>query len=276
MNNPIVPTIEHSTNGLVVTSETIAYGVEGQHKNVLQLIRTYREDLNEFGTLESETRPFNGMDGKVQYREVFLLNEPQATLLMTYMRNMNRIREFKKALVKAFYEMAQRLSQPNELDEAKIVLRALELQDTKIKALSSKLEAIQPKADYVDTFVADEDLITFRTLASDLEVGERDLRDALIYSGWIYSQTKSRWSNSKEKLIPVTRYSAMADKKQYFQAVLNHDIPRFGGEVMHTLKVTAPGASAIARLLIRLASQYGSFEQSILPLETRYNEKKAS
>ena len=25
MNNPIVPTIEHSTNGLVVTSETIAY-----------------------------------------------------------------------------------------------------------------------------------------------------------------------------------------------------------------------------------------------------------
>ena len=49
-----------------------------------------------------------------------------------------------------------------------------------------------------------------------------------------------------------------------------------GGEVMHTLKVTAPGASAIARLLIRLANQYGSFEESILPLDTRYNEKKAS
>lgn len=166
-------------------------------------------------------------------------------------------------------------AKPAELTRSDLARMVLEAESEKL-ALSSKLEAIQPKADYVDTFVADEDLITFRTLASDLEVGERDLRDALIYSGWIYSQTKSRWSNTKEKLVPVTRYSAMADKKHYFQAVLNHDVPRFGGEVMHTLKVTAPGAGAIARLVVRLANQYGSFEESILPLEVRYNEKRAS
>ncbi|QRQ79140.1 phage antirepressor [Glutamicibacter protophormiae] len=167
------------------------------------------------------------------------------------------------------------VAKPAELTRSDLARMVLEAENEKL-ALSSKLEAIQPKADYVDTFVADEDLITFRTLASDLGVGERDLRDALIYCGWIYSQTKSRWSNTKEKLVPVTRYSAMADKKHYFQAVLNHDVPRFGGEVMHTLKVTAPGAGAVTKLVNRLATQYGSFADSIIPLETRYNERKAS
>lgn len=174
-----------------------------------------------------------------------------------------------------FIEVEKQRNAP-ALTEEQIVAQALQITVAKVQALETKLELVQPKADYVDTFVADEDLITFRTLASDLEVGERNLRDVLIYCGWIYSQTKSRWSNTKEKLVPVTRYSAMADKKNYFQAVLNHDVPRFGGEVMHTLKVTAPGAGAIAKLVARLADQFGSFEESILPLETRYNEKKAS
>lgn len=272
MNNPIVPTIEHSTNGLVVTSETIAQGAGVEHRAVLQMITKHEARVERFGQLAFEMRPgYNNSTVRVA-----LLNEQQSTLIMSFMRNTEQVMDFKEALVDGFFKMAEQLNNQPALTEDEIVHRALEIQTNKVLALSSKLEAIQPKADYVDTFVADEDLITFRTLASDLEVGERDLRDALIYSGWIYSQTKSRWSNSKEKLIPVTRYSAMADKKQYFQAVLNHDIPRFGGEVMHTLKVTAPGASAIARLLIRLANQYGSFEESILPLETRYNEKKAS
>lgn len=273
MNNPIVPTIEHNGRVLVVTSETIAQGAGVQHKNVLEMIAKHSDQIKRFGPIAFETRPLPGGGNPIR---VALLSEQQSTLVMSFMRNTDKVIEFKVSLVDAFFKMAERINNAMPLTEDEIVHRALEIQTNKVLALSSKLEAIQPKADYVDTFVADEDLITFRTLASDLEVGERDLRDALIYSGWIYSQTKSRWSNSKEKLIPVTRYSAMADKKQYFQAVLNHDVPRFGGEVMHTLKVTAPGASAIARLLIRLANQYGSFEESIIPLETRYNEKKAS
>lgn len=273
MNNPIVPTIEHNGFGLVVSSEQIAEGAGVQHKNVLESISTHTAKLERFGQVAFETRAgYNNAQVRVA-----LLNEPQSTLLMTFMRNTDQVAEFKANLVEAFFKMAQQLSsapRPAELTRSDLARMVLESESEKM-ALSSKIEAIQPKADYVDTFVADEDLITFRTLASDLEVGERDLRDALIYSGWIYSQTKSRWSNTKEKLIPVSRYSAMADKKQYFQAVLNHDVPRFGGEVMHTLKVTAPGAGAIAKLIVRLANQYGSFEESILPLETRYNEKKA-
>lgn len=272
MNNPIVPTIERSTNGLVVTSETIAQGADVEHRAVLQLIAKHQTRVERFGQVAFEMRAgYNNAQVRVA-----LLNEQQSTLIMSFMRNTEQVMDFKEALVDGFFKMAEQLNNSPALTEEQIVAQALQITVAKVQALESKLEAIQPKADYVDTFVADEDLITFRTLASDLGVGERDLRDALIYCGWIYSQTKSRWSNTKEKLVPVTRYSAMADKKQYFQAVLNHDVPRFGGEVMHTLKVTAPGAGAVTKLVNRLATQYGSFADSILPLETRYNERKAS
>ncbi|MBM4708719.1 hypothetical protein GS447_08160 [Rhodococcus hoagii] len=42
------------------------------------------------------------------------------------------------------------------------------------------------RAAYVDEFVADEDLIQFRTLANQLQINETDLRESLIEHGWIY------------------------------------------------------------------------------------------
>lgn len=39
------------------------------------------------------------------------MNEEQATLLMTYLRNNEKVREFKKELVRQFYEMKQLLIQ---------------------------------------------------------------------------------------------------------------------------------------------------------------------
>ncbi len=47
--------------------------------------------------------------GGTQKREVAVLNEHQATLILTYMRNRKSIREFKKKLVKAFFLMAEKL-----------------------------------------------------------------------------------------------------------------------------------------------------------------------
>lgn len=267
MNNDLEirrPAIENGAAGLVVTSETIAEGVDGQHKNVLQLIRTYRDDLSDFGTLESETRPFHGTDGKVQYREVFLLNEHQSTLLLTYMRNMTRIREFKKSLVKAFYEMAQQLAsiERSPMSEDDIVAQALQITSARVKALESKVEQDAPKVDYVDTFVADEDLITLRTLASDLKIGENELRAILLDRKWIYKQETSRWSDKQQRKVPIYRYSASADKKHYFHAVLAHDAPRFKGEVMHSLKINPQGAIAVTRLVSGMRRAAASIQGS--------------
>ncbi|MFC9764351.1 BRO family protein [Rhodococcus jostii] len=120
-----------------------------------------------------------------------------------------------------------------------------------LKAKDARIAELEPKANYVDIFVADSDLLSIRTVASTLGVGETWLRQELISRKWIYVEHSSRWSESKGKKVPQARYSEYSDKKAYFQRVENHDAPRFRGEVMHTLKVTAAGANAIARMVPR-------------------------
>jgi len=272
------PTIEYTGHGLAVSSETIAQGVDGQHKNVLQLIRTYREDLEEFGTLESETRAFTGVDGKVQHREVFLLNEPQATLLLTYMRNMNRIRQFKKALVKAFYEMANQLKtqqfDPSSLSRIDILQLAMAAEQEN-QTLRAQAELDAPKVGYFDTMVADNDFHLLRSVASNLAVGERDLRLALKYSGWIYSDSYRR-RTSKGEIVTEYQWSEYADKKQYFHRVMNHEAPLFKGNVPYTLKVTTAGAAAITRLVARINAKYGSLNDALPSLEIEYKQRKTT
>ncbi|WP_455475738.1 Rha family transcriptional regulator [Bartonella sp. B17] len=88
----------------VTTSLKIAEGVGNTHKTVIQLVRQNIKDFEEFGRVAFEMAPFKTTGGE-QKRTVAILSESQATLLMTYMRNNDMVRAFKKALVKAFYEL---------------------------------------------------------------------------------------------------------------------------------------------------------------------------
>ena len=89
----------------LVTSATIAAGVEIKHQNVLALVRKYQSDFEAFGIFTFETWKLNGGRGRPE--TVALLNEQQATLLVTYCKNTEIVRRFKVALVKAFYEARQ-------------------------------------------------------------------------------------------------------------------------------------------------------------------------
>ena len=93
----------------VVSSTAIAEGVGREHKSVIQLVRQNLSDFEEFGPCAFEMRMVNRPQGGGHPQEVALLNEQQATLLMTYMRNNEVVRAFKKRLVRAFYEMAKRV-----------------------------------------------------------------------------------------------------------------------------------------------------------------------
>lgn len=123
--------------------------------------------------------------------------------------------------------------------------------DARINELSRKVEADALKVNYIELYVADSDLLRLRTVAASLGVQETWLRELLIAKGWIYAETDTRWSNSKERKETVIRYSAYAEKKRYFRPVEVHEAPRFKGEVMHTLKVTPVGAEAVARLVAK-------------------------
>lgn len=133
-------------------------------------------------------------------------------------------------------------------------LRALAAEVEAKAALEAQAVLDAPKVAYVDTYVADGDLLRFRAVAARLGVQESSLRELLIKHRWIYVETSSRWSNSQGKKVAVYRYSAYADFKRYFTPVQRHEAPRFKGEAMHTLKITPLGADAIARLVKREAS----------------------
>lgn len=254
MNTQIVP-IERAEDGaLIVSSLTIAEGSGIQHKNVLEMITNNLDDLDQLGAgVAFETRPF-ATAGGVQNQRIALLNEQQSTLVMTYQRNTEKVKAFKFALVKSFFDMARQLQQPSapaELSRMQILQMALEAEQ-KNEALEARIKEDEPRVEYVKRFVARDDRITFRTLAGNLGVGEQALRELLISKRWIYAEQEERWSEKRQEIVRRTRYSAFSDKKPYFQNVLVHEAPRFkGGDVMHTLKITPAGAEAIARLVSR-------------------------
>ncbi len=89
-------------------TDLIASGMEQQHAAVIKLVRKHMADMAEFGRVGFEIRPF-ATPGGTQKREVALLNEHQTTLLISLMRNSEKVIAFKVALVREFFRMRDEL-----------------------------------------------------------------------------------------------------------------------------------------------------------------------
>lgn len=132
-------------NEPTTTSEIIAKGTQVQHKNVMELIRDNLSDFEEFGQLAFETRVAGQSNNPTRYAR---LNEPQATLLLTYMRNSEIVKDFKKRLVHAFFALrkliAEEAARTAESDE-ELFARALPRALQSLEATKEKL-AIETRA----------------------------------------------------------------------------------------------------------------------------------
>ncbi|HFO0060883.1 phage protein [Streptococcus pneumoniae] len=89
------------------TSAIIAECAEVKHDTVQSLIRNHQEDFESYGIIGFEIRK---LDGRGRPMKIYRLNEQQATLLITYLKNTAPVRKFKMNLVKAFFEMREELS----------------------------------------------------------------------------------------------------------------------------------------------------------------------
>lgn len=96
------------------TSEIIAEGANVKHHAIQQLITKHEADFKEFGIIAFEMRPLPGSKTG-QSVKVYHLNEQQATLLMTYLKNTEVVRAFKKELVRQFYAIRDELARRREL-----------------------------------------------------------------------------------------------------------------------------------------------------------------
>ncbi|WP_430598321.1 Rha family transcriptional regulator [Enterococcus sp. AZ177] len=91
------------------TDELIAEYSGNILKSVKNLIRQYKNDLEEFGVLRFEkAKPNKGTKGG-RPQKIYHLNREQATLLITYLDNTEQVRVFKKELVRQFYDMEHEL-----------------------------------------------------------------------------------------------------------------------------------------------------------------------
>ena len=97
----------------LASTEVIAKGVGVQHKNVLSLVRNHAGLLAEFGPLAFETRMGKPLrqGGFAKATEIAMLNERQTTLLLTLMRNSDKVSAFKVELIREFYRMRDALQQ---------------------------------------------------------------------------------------------------------------------------------------------------------------------
>lgn len=90
------------------TSDVIAQWTGNNYRSVQRTIEKHIEALETFGRVRFEITPTQTRGG-VQDKKIYYLNEPQATLLITFLKNTPVVVEFKTELVRQFYAMRTEL-----------------------------------------------------------------------------------------------------------------------------------------------------------------------
>ena len=88
------------------TSAIIAECAGVKHHAIQEHIRKQIGRLEQFGKVSFKMRPLQSG----QQAKDYILNEQQATLLVTFLKNTEQVANFKTNLVKAFFEMRDELS----------------------------------------------------------------------------------------------------------------------------------------------------------------------
>ena len=230
-----------SLNGgeAVASTAVIAQGVDYPHKSVIRLVRDNQEDLEEFGRMRFENAPLHTAGG-IQNREVALLNEQQATLLLTYMRNSPVVRKFKKHLVASFFQLRGRVQVPQSYSDA---LRLAADEHDKHQALASenqelsrRLTAQADKVAFHDAVTTDGALYSVKDAAGLLGTGQNRLMDRLRRMNWVDHQRRPY----QRKLD-----AALMDCK-----LSQYHHPERGAQSSITPMITGKGLARLQQLLV--------------------------
>ncbi len=121
----------YSLNGGLVTDQNKISTISKVDINSIQrLIRNYKQDLECFGELGFELQKIAKTNKKI-----YFLNEQQATLLLTYMKNSESVRNAKKVLVFAFYQMKEKL-RSLEQEQEKARFKTLSDENIRLNSLN--------------------------------------------------------------------------------------------------------------------------------------------
>ena len=226
----------------VTSTEVIASETGNEHRAVIQLVRKYHPDFQEFGEVAFQMR--HNRQGSPT--EAALLNEQQATLLVTYMRNSEVVRDFKKRLVKAFYEFANRVKSdlPQDYLSALKALVVTEEAKQKLEAdnatMSAQIEADKPYVELArvitdDTAMPRRDWAKLMQTQNGIQVGERAVNAWLIENKYLF----------KDKLSGNARpYAKYKDYFSYEKEMIN-------GGLRDVVLITGKGIEALTPKVVR-------------------------
>ncbi len=99
---PVSTLVETKGQQIWTTSLIVAEGCELEHASVILQVRKYKGDFEELGPLAFQFDVAKRKQGGGTPTEYAILNEDQATYLITLFRNTPIVRRFKLNLVKAF------------------------------------------------------------------------------------------------------------------------------------------------------------------------------
>ncbi|EAI6031208.1 phage regulatory protein [Campylobacter coli] len=207
----------YSLNGGLVTDQNKISTISKVDINSIQrLIRNYKQDLECFGELGFELQKIAKTNKKI-----YFLNEQQATLLLTYMKNSESVRNAKKVLVFAFYQMKEKL-RSLEQEQEKARFKTLSDENLRLNSLNHhqkigyKSQLAQQKEKYENKIKAlkydleNKNELSFKRKLSDEELLE--LRKILARDYGILCIKKWEMSLVAEKIGKDTVFEAVLNK----------------------------------------------------------------
>lgn len=167
--SPIIQLVDVQKGEPTTTTLQIALGLGIQHASVIKIVKTYLPDLQEFGRVKFESSYNQGElvnsgfeirnSNQGRHTRYAVLNEQQAYFLMTLMRNSPKVIDFKKALVKAFFE-ARTLLQTDYfalIQQREALNTKLECEKDIASACGKGLSAWKKQRDCLTTAIANVD-----------------------------------------------------------------------------------------------------------------------
>lgn len=162
-----------------VSHRVVAQNTNNNQKNINEMIRKYEADFMEFGQVPfkteavSETELKENPDRKAM--KTYYLNEPQATFLMTLLRNSPVVVDFKKKLVKAFFELREVKEVPNSAPQVLAILENMSkimlVQSETIASLQKTVSSLESTIEMLDANV--------RIMGNDAACGMYAVSEAL-------------------------------------------------------------------------------------------------
>ncbi|EJF07525.1 Phage regulatory protein Rha (Phage_pRha) [Thiovulum sp. ES] len=141
--------IEIIDNELRISHRIIAKQTENKEETISRLIRNYHEKLELFGQVGFKIQTVKNSAGAINEQKTFYLNEQQATLLLTFMRNNEIVIIFKVNLVSEFFNMREILAKQNfdlqKIRERAELLEILEKEFGILREFFTNLESREKK-----------------------------------------------------------------------------------------------------------------------------------